>query len=160
MVLLVLALLLILFYENPVYAVFSFIFIALGFFLFLLFFQLEFFALLILIIYVGVITVLFLFVVIMYNLAALRFQFSFYLPLFICFVIVFFSFLLLNTLFQPLLYVFFLPLTPVALIDITFFENLYNFSGFILFFCALLLFLAMLGSIVITFSFYYLQSNV
>jgi len=69
---LLLSLLLILIQNNPVYSVFSFIFVAFIVFNILLLLGAEFFALLILIIYTGVITVLFLFVIVMYNLRQLN----------------------------------------------------------------------------------------
>lgn len=148
------SLLLILIYENPVYAVFSFIFIALGSFLVLLFFQIEFFALLILIIYVGVITVLFLFVVIMYNLSTIKIGFKLNSSIFFYILLLFKAYWLTILLFGPVSYIFYNFQQNFGVVDMLLFESLYNFFSYSLFFCGFLLFLAMIGSIVITYSFY------
>ena len=157
-----LTLFLIIMQKNPVYAVFSFILTALLVFSLLLLMGAEFFALLILIIYTGVITVLFLFVVIMYNLRDIKLYIH-------------------NILFNPFFVLLYAKLywldnifssgyaeqVHIARIDwerdnawaldVVQFIDLYNDHYFLFFMCGLLLFIAMMGSIVITYPFFKYQ---
>lgn len=166
------SLLLIMLQKNPVYSVFSFIFTAIIVFLFFLVIKAEFFALLILIIYTGVITVLFLFVVIMYNLS--NFKVKINLNFFLVIPFFFFS-LLLNSFFFKIFDAFkyynllnmyvdnliFLPISITSklenepiIFDMFSFSVLFN-DYFILFlFVGILIFIAMIGSIIITYPFF------
>lgn len=154
-VLLILSLLLIFIQNNPVYSVFSFIFVAFVVFNILLLLGAEFFALLILIIYTGVITVLFLFVIIMYNLRSIQFsEISVWYSSFLVLIIfkgLWFSFNLLSSFGLNLrISMNFLMYTT----DVTNFIGLFNGHFFLFFFCGLLIFIAMVGSVVLTSSFF------
>lgn len=161
----ILTLFLIITQKNPIYAVFSFILTAFFTFLFLILIGAEFIALLILIIYTGVITVLFLFVVIIYDLESLNFNFSsvFLNPMLILILYKVlwasrFYYLTIVKWFHPTL---FCNVTDIEDADNIFFKldiinyiPLFNEHYFLLFFVGLLIFLAILGSIVITYPFY------
>ena len=154
-VLLVFALFLILIQNNPVYSVFNFIFIAFIVFFILVLIGAEFFALLILIIYTGVITVLFLFVIIMYNLRSIFFRdynrwLSVFLIILIC-KVTYICQILLSVLGPTLRSNsnFLLYST-----DAVQFIGLFNGHFIIFFFCGLLIFIAMIGSVVLTSSFF------
>jgi NADH:ubiquinone oxidoreductase subunit 6 (subunit J) len=143
--------------NNPVYAVFSFISTALLLFVFLILIGAEFFALLILIIYTGVITVLFLFVVIMYNFRIV--EFSHYFILFnpfsylVLFKAMWFSWCC-NKALEPLLKQQIQLNTSFFTLDVVQFIALFNDHYFLFLMCGLLIFIAMIGSIVITYPFY------
>lgn len=159
---LLLTLFLIIMQKNPVYAVFSFILTALLTFTLLLLMGAEFFALLILIIYTGVITVLFLFVVIMYNLRDIKLYIHniLFSPFF---VLLYAKFYWLNDVFtsgySDLLNIAFWDnaRTNTWALDVVQFTELYNDHYFLFFMCGLLLFVAMMGSIVITYPFFKYQ---
>lgn len=161
-VLLLLTLFLIIMQKNPVYAVFSFILTALLVFTLLLVMGAEFFALLILIIYTGVITVLFLFVVIMYNLRDIKLYIHniLFSPFF---VLLYAKICWLDTVFRVgysdvLRFVMFdWERTSLCTLDVVKFTALYNDHYFLFFMCGLLLFVAMMGSIVITYPFFKYQ---
>jgi len=143
--------------TNPVYAVFSFILTAIIVFALILIIGAEFFALLIIIIYTGVITVLFLFVVIMYNFRVVDLS-------------------LTKLIKNPLTYLLSYKMMWLSEIcracwasvlkqqiqmdasfftlDVTKFIALFNDHYFLFFMCGLLIFIAMIGSIVITYPFY------
>lgn len=158
-----LSLIIIVMQKNPVFAVFSFILTAMSTFIFLLLIGAEFFALLILIIYTGVITVLFLFVVIMYNLREInigkiltRFvidpstfiiAFKIYWANKICF----------NNLHPLLIQTVSLNTEILYTLDVVQFTALFNEHYVVFLFCGLLIFIAMIGSIVITYPFYKYQ---
>ncbi len=149
--------------KNPVYAVFSFIVTAMATFTFLLLIGAEFFALLILIIYTGVITVLFLFVVIMYNLreinigrvltqifvdpSAVVITLKIYWANKICY----------NVLYPILEQEVLLCTDNLYTLDVIQFIALFNDHYLVFLFCGLLIFIAMIGSIVITYPFYKYQ---
>lgn len=152
---LLLSLFLVLIQNNPVYSVFSFIFVAFIVFNILLLLGAEFFALLILIIYTGVITVLFLFVIVMYNLRQLNTsEINVWYSSFLV-VLIYKLTWVLNGLLSSLgcslrVVSNFLMFTT----DVTQFIVLFNGHYVIFFFCGLLIFIAMLGSVVITSSFF------
>jgi NADH-quinone oxidoreductase subunit J len=155
MFILLFSLFLILVQNNPVYSVFSFILVAFIVFTILLVVGAEFFALIILIIYTGVITVLFLFVIIMYNLRVTRFTevsvwYSVFLVLLI-YKLTWFSLSLLS-IFGPNLRLAANFLMYTA--DVTHFIGLFNGHFLLFFFCGLLIFIAMIGSVVLTASFF------
>lgn len=160
--LLLLTLFLIIMQKNPVYAVFSFILTALLVFTLLLVMGAEFFALLILIIYTGIITVLFLFVVIMYNLRDIKLYIHniLFSPFF---VLLYAKFYWLDTVFRVgyadvLRFAFWDWERPsLWTLDVVRFTALYNDHYFLFFMCGLLLFVAMMGSIVITYPFFKYQ---
>ena len=157
------SLILIIMQRNPVYAVFSFILTAMATFSFLLLIGAEFFALLILIIYTGVITVLFLFVVIMYNLREINvgdvatqvamgpnniiIALKSYWANKICF----------NSLHPLLAQTVSLNANNLYTLDVVQFIALFNEHYLVFLFCGLLIFIAMIGSIVITYPFYKYQ---
>jgi NADH-quinone oxidoreductase subunit J len=143
--------------QNPVYAVFCFILTALNIFLLLLLINAEFFALLILIIYIGVITILFLFVVIMYDLREI--SLSIFIVLFnpiICFVgyKIYWLYYIFNNLIFILFNHNFLLIFVNQILDLTYAINLFNYYSVLFLFCGLLLFVAMIGSVSITYPFY------
>lgn len=155
-----LSLILIIMQKNPVYAVFSFVLTAMSTFSFLLLIGAEFFALLILIIYTGVITVLFLFVVIMYNLREINIG-----KILLKFIMDPSTFLIglkiywankicYNTLKPLLLQQMSLDTPNLYTLDVVQFIALFNDHYLAFLFCGLLIFIAMIGSIVITFPFY------
>jgi NADH:ubiquinone oxidoreductase subunit 6 (subunit J) len=138
--------------ENPVYMIFTFVSV-IGFtYLFLLFQSLEFFALLILIIYTGVIAVLFLFTVIIYNLR------DFYIDEFVYFTNPWFYLITYKLIwtFYPYLNVYLInnSITGLLNFDLNSFDFLYYYQVELFLLIACLLLLAMVGSVVITFSFY------
>lgn len=154
-ILLLLSLLLILIQNNPVYSVFSFIFVAFIVFNILLLLGAEFFALLILIIYTGVITVLFLFVIVMYNLRQLNTsEINVWYSAF--FVVLLYKITwMLNAILSSLgcsvrAVSNFLMFTT----DVTQFIAIFNGHYMLFFFCGLLIFIAMIGSVVVTSSFF------
>jgi NADH-quinone oxidoreductase subunit J len=163
MLFMLLSVFLIIVQKNPVYAVFSFILTALFTFLFLLLIGAEFLALLILIIYTGVITVLFLFVVIMYNLRDINISkavthfildpsisilaFKIYWANKICY----------NNLHPLLVQTISINTENFYTLDVIQFIALFNEHYLIFLFCGLLIFIAMIGSIVITYPFYKYQ---
>lgn len=160
--LLILTLFLIIMQRNPVYAVFSFILTALLVFTLLLLMGAEFFALLILIIYTGVITVLFLFVVIMYNLRDIQLYIHniLFSPFF---VLVYAKVYWLNTIFKE----GYIDVLKQAVLnskklntwelDVVQFTALFNDHYFLFIMVGILLFIAMIGSIVITYPFFKYQ---
>lgn len=157
MVFMIITLFLIVMQRNPVYAVFSFILTALSVFFFLILIGAEFLALLILIIYTGVITVLFLFVVIMYNLRDVKLYIHnlLYNPLV---VVVAFKIYWAHTIcwnvVQPLLkQTISLTSDNLYTLDVIQFVALFNEHSIMFLGCGLLLFIAMIGSIVITYPF-------
>ncbi len=157
MFLMVSTLFLVVIQGNPVFAVFSFISTALCTFLFFILIGAEFFALLILIIYTGVITVLFLFVVIMYNLRIINIAWE--SVLFNPFIILAFGKLFwLNQIFveglQPLLKQHIQLSGSIFTIDVVKLVSLFNDHYLLFLLVGLLIFIAMLGSIVITYPFY------
>lgn len=158
-----LSLVLIIIQKNPVYAVFSFIITALATFSFLLLIGAEFFALLILIIYTGVITVLFLFVVIMYNLREIQLQKSATAVLADPLILpisskIFWANKICFNAVHPLL-IQTVPLCSKTLytLDVVHFIALFNNHYLAFLLCGLLIFIAMIGSIVITYPFYKYQ---
>lgn len=154
-ILLVLSLFLVLIQNNPVYSVFSFIFVAFVVFNILLLLGAEFFALLILIIYTGVITVLFLFIIVMYNLRQINMsEMNVWYAAF--FVVLVYK---LTWLGNSLLGVIGCNLRAVSnflmyTTDVTQFIVLFNGHYVLFFFFGLLIFIAMIGSVVITSSFF------
>lgn len=159
-----LSLILIIMQKNPVYAVFSFVLTAMSTFSFLLLIGAEFFALLILIIYTGVITVLFLFVVIMYNLREINIgkivtQFVMDPSAFIiAFKIYWANKICYNNLHPMLVQTVSLDTNNLYTLDVVQFIALFNDHYLVFLFCGLLIFIAMIGSIVITYPFYKYQS--
>lgn len=147
--------------TNPVYAVFSVILSALTLFSILLLIGAEFFALLILIIYTGVITVLFLFVVIMYNLREVppyiyNILFNPFFVLMLCKGYWINKIITLDVL--PLIN----QTTSIynmytSTLDIVQLSTLFNDHYFLFLTCGLLLFIAIIGSIVITYPFFKYQ---
>lgn len=147
--------------KNPVYAVFSFILTAIIVFLFLLTIGAEFFALLVLIIYTGVITVLFLFVVIIYNLRntkeKIQLRKYFKNPIFwvVCYKVKWAA----DIWWGAGIHIFIaqgrsMENKNLFTLDIIYFIELFNAHYFAFLFTGLLIFIAILGSIVITYPFY------
>jgi NADH-quinone oxidoreductase subunit J len=157
-VLIFLSLILISLQTSPIYAVFSFILTAFLTFWLLIFIQAEFFALLILIIYIGVITVLFLFIVFMYNLRVLTTTSIFFLThpvfIFINIKVYWLVQICLQCLYPCLNQNLLLLTDSFQTLDIFYFVSLFNdhFISFLV--TGLLIFLALIGCIVITFPFY------
>lgn len=143
--------------SNPVFSVFGFIMTALLVFFLLILVGAEFFALLILIIYTGVITVLFLFVVIMYNFRLVNFSLKKLLkdP---AFYLVSGKILgVSNSCALSLVLVLkqhTQTVTFFSTIDVLHFIALFNTHYVVFLLCGLMIFIAMLGSIVITYPFY------
>jgi len=158
-----LSLFLIIVQKNPVYAVFSFILTAIFTFTFLLLIGAEFLALLILIVYTGVITVLFLFVVIMYNLRDININKA--LTHFIldpsisvlAFKIYWANKICYNNLHPLLVQTISISTENFYTLDVVQFIALFNEHYLVFLFCGLLIFIAMIGSIVITYPFYRYQ---
>jgi len=144
------------------YAVFSFILTAVLTFGVLIFIRAEFFALLILIIYIGVITVLFLCVVLMYNLRHINLtrSLTFLLhPLFFLLQIkIYWLYKVCMLCLYPSLKQKQIVITEnFHTVDVVYFIDLFNEHLFGFFLTGILILLALLGSIVITFPFY--QTN-
>lgn len=143
--------------KNPVYAVFTFILTALSVFFLLLLVGAEFLALLILIIYTGVITVLFLFVVIIYNLRNV--QISLYKFVFNPVLLaIFYKLYWINSHFlrfiQPLIrQTISISSDNLYTLDVVYFIALFNEHSLLFLGCGLLLLIAIIGSIVITYPF-------
>jgi NADH-quinone oxidoreductase subunit J len=141
--------------NNPVYSVFSFIFVAFIVFNIFLLLGAEFFAILVLVIYTGVITVLFLFVIIMYNLRSIQFtEISIWYSVFLVLMfykLVWFSFSLLSSFGVNIRLV---SNCLMYTTDVTHFIGLFNGHFILFFFCGLLIFIAMIGSVVLTSSFF------
>ena len=144
---------LVVFQQNPVYSVFSFMGLVGGFSVGLALVGAEFLALMVFVIYIGVIAVLFLFVIIMYNLKMVGFTFS-GLGGFL------FALMLGGSKFLWVCYWNLQWISGIGVFENSFvvpdicnFVALFNEHSFLLLFCGLLLFIAMIGSIVITASF-------
>lgn len=174
---------LVLYQKDPIIAVFLFILIAIMIFIFLILIGAEFIALLISIIYAGVIIVLFLFTVIIYNLQGINFEIptiSFrkivQLVHFITWknilwvISIILTFLLVYSIWggefagmrEPCLVVarhthlypiFSLPSYASYTIDIIQLSCLFNKHSGLFLACGLLLFIAIIGSVVMTYSF-------
>jgi len=155
--LMILTLFLIVFQKDPVFAVFSFILIALISFFLLTLIGAEFLALLILIIYTGVITVLFLFVVIMYNLRNINIyiQALIFNPfiIFLIYKIYWFN-KISNNLICLLLSQNYYLFTAQYQLDVNKFVDLFNEYHILFLYAGVLLIVAMIGSVVITYPFY------
>jgi NADH:ubiquinone oxidoreductase subunit 6 (subunit J) len=151
----VLSILLVLVQNNPVYSVFSFIFIAFIVFNILLLLGAEFFALLIIIIYTGVITVLFLFVIVMYNLREMGISdFNIWYSVLFIIIITKLSYLT-NVLLTSLGWGFRTVANYLMYsTDVVQFIGIFNGHYLIFCFCGLLIFIAMIGSVVLTSSFF------
>jgi NADH-quinone oxidoreductase subunit J len=155
--LIALSIVLIVVQTNPVYAVFSFIYTALLLFLLLILMGAEFFAIIILIIYTGVITVLFIFVVIMYNFRIIELSMHsiIYNPLIYMILIKIFWFnKICSACLMPVLKQQIQIQTTFFTLDVVQFIALFNDHYFLFIMCGLLIFIAMVGSIVITYPFY------
>ena len=139
--------------ENPVYIIFTFVLVISFTYLFLLLQLFEFFALLIIIIYTGVIAVIFLFTIIIYNLRDFLIYEFWYLvhPVFLVMIYK------LVWSFYPYIN-FFLPTTyrvKVTYLDLNTFDLLYYYQLDLFLLIACILVVAIIGSVVITFSFHH-----
>ena len=154
MAFMVLTVFLIVIQRNPVFAVFSFVLTALSTFSFLILIGAEFFALLILIIYTGVITVLFLFTVIMYNLREVNINLRniFFNPILLLVGIKMYwaSTICINLLRFIVTQDVHVEDDGVYTLDVTNFVELFNEHYILFLFSGLILFIAIIGSIVIT----------
>jgi NADH-quinone oxidoreductase subunit J len=153
----IIALFIIVFQKDPVFAVFSFIIIALISFFLLTLIGAEFLALLILIIYTGVITVLFLFVVIMYNLRNINIYIqSLVFNPFVSFLIykIFWFNKICNNLIYIMLYQNYYSIVCRYNLDVIKFIDLFNEYHVLFLYVGLILLVAMIGSVVITYPFY------
>jgi len=151
------SLFLIVFQKDPVFAVFTFIIIALLSFFLLTLIGAEFLALLILIIYTGVITVLFLFVVIMYNLRNINIHIqSLLFNPFIGFLIykLYWFNKICNNLIYLMLYQNYYLATAQYSLDVINFVDLFNEYHVLFIYVGIIILVAMIGSVVITFPFY------
>lgn len=146
--------------RNPVFSVFSFLLTIVAIMVFLLFIGAEFFALLILIIYIGVITVLFLFVVIMYNLRDLDISIKVFkvtnVPYFFFLVGkgAFMSYFFLFSLDSLFTFYYDTNIFDFFTLDLGYCTVLFNSYYLILFLCGILMFIAMVGSVALTYPFY------
>jgi len=152
--LMIISVFLIVIQRNPVFAVFGFVLTALLTFTFLILIGAEFFALLIVIIYTGVITVLFLFTVIMYNLRDVNIKLKtiFFNPimLLVGIKIHWVAFTCINVLWSFVRDDFHINDPMIYTLDVTQFIELFNQQYILFLFTGLILFIAMIGSIVIT----------
>jgi NADH-quinone oxidoreductase subunit J len=154
MAFMILTLFLIVIQRNPVFAVFGFVLTALSTFSFLILIGAEFFALLIIIIYTGVITVLFLFTVIIYNLRDVNINLRniFFNPILLLVGIKIYwaSIICMNLLRSIITQDLHVEDELVYTLDVTNFVELFNEHYILFLFSGLLLFIAIIGSIVIT----------
>lgn len=154
----ILTVFLIIIQRNPVFAVFSFVLTALSVFSFLILIGAEFFALLVVIIYTGVITVLFLFTVIMYNLrdANISLHSTFFNPFWLLVVtkINWAALTCMNVLREIMTETFHVNDDLIYTLDIVQFIELFNEHYVLFIFSGFILFIAILGSIVVTSSFH------
>jgi NADH-quinone oxidoreductase subunit J len=142
---------------DPVYAIFSFIFLSILVFSFLLFLGVEFISLLLVIIYTGVVAVLFLFTVIIYNLRSLSLytDYLYYNPFWIFIIIKIFSvYILCRNSFKFIINDRLTFISKDAGLDVIYFIDLFNSHYIIFIFLGVLLFIAIIGSVIITQPFY------
>lgn len=145
--------------KNPIMAIFMFILLSIAIFLFLILMGAEFLALLVLIIYTGVIAVLFLFTVIIYDLDQMHVIMPRFWGLLGYWVTIVFSLrhcgrLLAESTHNAFAtHVGFNSIGGGFSIDIFQLNCLFNKHGVLFLACGLLLFIAIIGSVVITYSF-------
>lgn len=152
--------------ENPIYSILYLILVFLNCALLLLIYYIDFISIIILVIYIGAIAVLFLFVVMMMNIKIVLIQESmhryFPLGLFICFVFIFEIYFALDyqfynsikmdsTFYSENIFItnWFNFLYKTDLIN-SISECIYAYKWYYFIICAVILFLAMVGAVMLT----------